>query len=180
MTTPSATMLIVSGKHSFSFDIFKDFIVIYSFLFFLLKPFFLFHLFLQAHWLILLPYTSNRFKMKFLIIAEISAFVFIPLFLVSANSTTCQDSTESQVKKSTTHQGEWLMLTSQFLHKFQLYQGVFNCVQYVYELWNIWSIKPIPNWHEHKIIKTNDKVKYQCRPSPPHCAFCQRVYVHYC
>jgi len=49
MTTPSTTMLIVSGKHSFSFDIFKDFIVIYSFLFFLLKPFFLFQRFLQAH-----------------------------------------------------------------------------------------------------------------------------------
>ena len=42
MTTPSVTMLIVIGKYSLtsitssSFDIFKDFIIIYSFLYFLL------------------------------------------------------------------------------------------------------------------------------------------------
>jgi hypothetical protein len=44
MTTPSVTMLIVIGKYSLtsftssSFDIFKDFIIIYSFLYFLLVP----------------------------------------------------------------------------------------------------------------------------------------------
>ena len=57
--------------------------------------------------------------------------VRLPMFFLRCDNLNVN---ESQVEKSTAHQGEWLMLTSQFLHKFQLYQGVFNCVQYVYEL----------------------------------------------